>query len=89
MRAPGFTFHGLLGVHGAPPAGCALSPSRRHHQPPAGFWPALPRPRVPGPAPGRRAPPPSSGHRPPTLLLYLQLVQWGFCSRGDSLLQTL
>lgn len=53
-RAPGFTFRGLLGVHGAPPAGCALSPCRCLHQPPAGARAAVPRPRAPGPAPGSR-----------------------------------
>lgn len=63
-RAPGFTFRGLLGVHGAPPAGCALSPCRCRHQ------------REPGPlcpAPGRQATPPGARTRLPTPALFLQI----------------
>lgn len=71
---------GCLGVRGAPPAGCALSPCLRRQEQTAGAGSLSPAPRAPGPAPGRQAPPLHAGLQPQGG----KLAQWGFGARACS-----
>lgn len=75
---------GCLGVHGAPPAGCALSPGRFLREPTAGALQAAPRPRLRAPPPGSEPRPRAPGPAPPRRATRAQWVLHArsVCSRG-------